>query len=90
MKHNVLIVDDEQSVRESLTSVLATYGFRTASCDQNCNSTMSPTDQRVRLGRTMRRNQGDMTHCSSIRPEAQTAADWGGPKEPLLILSAHA
>ena len=32
MKHNVLIVDDEQSVRESLSSVLATYGFRTASC----------------------------------------------------------
>ena len=32
MKHTVLIVDDEQSVRESLSSVLATYGFRTASC----------------------------------------------------------
>ena len=32
MKHSVLIVDDEQSVHESLSSVLATYGFRTASC----------------------------------------------------------
>ena len=32
VKHSVLIVDDEQSVRESLSSVLATYGFKTASC----------------------------------------------------------
>lgn len=33
-QHQVLIVDDEQSVRESLSSVLETYGFKTATCSR--------------------------------------------------------
>ena len=84
MKHSVLIVDDEQSVRKSLSSVLATYGFRTASCG-NAREAMERIQKSAPDCVVLDVRMPDMDGLSLQRMLAQTAVGL-----PVIMITGHA
>lgn len=84
MKHNVLIIDDEQSVRQSLSAVLATYGFKTATCSRAkdaIESIQASVPDCVVLDVRM----PGMSGLALQRVLAQTAANL-----PVIMITGHA
>ena len=84
MKHRVLIIDDEQSVRDSLSSVLATYGFRAASCSR-ASEAMELIRKSVPDCVVLDVRMPEMDGLALQRVLAQTAANL-----PVIMITGHA
>ena len=84
MKHRVLIIDDEQSVRDSLSSVLATYGFRAASCSR-ASEALELIRKSVPDCVVLDVRMPEMDGLALQRVLAQTAANL-----PVIMITGHA
>jgi len=84
VKHRVLIIDDEQSVRDSLSSVLATYGFRAASCSR-ASEAMELIRKSVPDCVVLDVRMPEMDGLALQRVLAQTAANL-----PVIMITGHA
>ena len=84
MKHRVMIIDDEQSVRDSLAAVLATYGFRTASCG-NAHQALEAIRKSAPDCVVLDVRMPEMDGLALQRMLAQTAANL-----PVVIITGHA
>jgi two-component system, LuxR family, response regulator FixJ len=84
VKRSVLIVDDERSVRESLSSVLSTYGFKTTSCG-NAREAMDRIQKSGPDCVVLDVRMPDMDGLSLQRMLTQTAAGL-----PVIMITGHA
>lgn len=84
MKHKVLIIDDEQSVRQSLSAVLGTYGFKTATCGR-AKEAMESIQALVPDCVVLDVRMPGMSGLALQRVLAQTAVNL-----PVIIITGHA
>jgi len=84
VKHRVMIIDDEQSVRDSLSAVLATYGFRTASCG-NAHEALEMIRKSTPDCVVLDVRMPEIDGLALQRMLAQTAANL-----PVIIITGHA
>jgi len=84
VKHRVMIIDDEQSVRDSLSAVLATYGFRTASSG-SAREALEAIRKSVPDCVVLDVRMPEIDGLALQRMLAQTAANL-----PVIIITGHA